>query len=348
MTQFVHDYVPALKYGAKITGDEIIGSTFTGDAYYVKPYSGSDGNDGLTAGSAFKTLVYALSKATANHGDVIYLVAESNTSASTTDYQSITTGTLGLVWNKDGVHLIGINDGSMLGQRSRIAQLSSVKGMTDLMTVTANNCLFANLEIYQGVASSTATYERALVIGTASSTSAVGQRNRFVNCQISGIGDSSMDDAGSRSLMIHGNATENSFQHCYIGLDTVIRGTAAYEVELLGVAGTTAKPGRTVFEDCIFSTYTSATGFKIIQSTYLDRFLLLKNCVLTAAAGITSAASPTGAIATTTPNGRCLLLNTAVFGCDNVTTADDTGTLVSAPAGGLVDMGLGTSVDISA
>ena len=334
-----HDTQPALAEGALILPSEILGfSGFTGNYWYVKPGTGSDSNSGNTPSTAFKTLGMALSSATANNGDVIFLIAQSNTSASTTDYQPITTGTQGLVWNKDGVHLIGITDGSMIGSRARIAQLSSVTTMTDLMTVSANGCLFANLEIYQGVASSTATYERALVV--------TGQRNRFLNCQISGMGDSSMDDAGSRSLYMSGNATENFFQHCYIGLDTVVRGTATSEVELVGAAGG-AKPARTIFEDCVFDTYTSATTFKILQTTYLDRFVLLKGCTLIAAAGITSAVSPTGAIATTTPNGRMLLQNTAVFGCDNVTTANDAGTLVSAPAGDLVDMGLGTSVLIA-
>ena len=337
-----NQYDPGFNQGSQLLPSSIVGAYgFTGNYYYVKPGTGSDAENGLTPDTAMKTLTAALAAATANHGDVIFLIQQSNTSAATTDYQAT-----GLNWNKDGVHLIGIGNGSQIGSRCRIAQLSTVKDLEDLMTVTANNCLFANLEIYQGVASSTAAKERALVIGTAGATGAVGQRNRFVNCQISGIGDTSMDDAASRSLIIYGNASENIFQHCYIGLDTVIRGTATSEVELVGVAGTVAKPARTIFEDCFFSTYTSATTFKILQSTYLDRFLLLKNCTFNAAVA-TSYVSPTGAIATTTPNGRCLLQGTAVFGCDNVTTADDAGTLVSAPAGDLVDMGLGTAVDVA-
>lgn len=322
-----YQYDPGLALGNQILPQSIVGYFgFTGNYWYVKPGTGSDSNTGNTPSTAFKTLGAALAAATANNGDVVFLIAQSNTSASTTDYQSISTGTVGLVWNKDGVNLIGISDGSMIGSRSRIAQLSSVKTMTDLMTVSANNCLFQNIEIYQGVASSTASYERALVV--------TGQRNKFVNCQISGIGDTSMDDANSRSLYISGNATENSFIHCYIGLDTMIRATATSEIEFVGVAGANAAmPARTVFEDCVINSYTSSSTFKAITTTYIDRFLLLKNCVISAVQGPTSAVAPTGAIINTTPNGNVNLLGTGVFGYANISTITDANILVLSYAG---------------
>lgn len=298
-----------------------------GNRWYVKPRTGSDGNDGKTPATAFATLSRALSAATADQNDIVYLMSESNTAASTTDYQSTA-----LDWNKDGVHLIGIGSGSMIGQRSRIAQLSTVKTIEDLFTVSADNCLIANIEIYHGVASGTQTAGRAMVVS--------GQRNQIVNCQISGTGDSSFDDAGARSLVISGS--ENIFKHCYIGLDTVIRATQTCEIEVSATAA------RNILEDCFVQSYTSLSTFKAIAATTLERFLFLKNTVLSCVQNITSAVAPTGAISNTTPNGNIIILGGGVFGYADVTTSDDTKTLqLTYPATTVVDQGVGKATDVS-
>lgn len=306
-----------------------VGGMFTpGRAIFVRPSTGSDGNTGKSPNKAVQTLAKALSLATANKGDVVYMIAESNTAASTTDYQSVA-----LDWNKDGVHLIGIGGGAMIGQRSRIAQLSTVKTIEDLFTVSANNCLIQNIEVFQGVASATATSPRAMVVS--------GQRNRIVNCQISGNGDTalSMDTAGARSLAVTG--AENIFSHCYIGLDTSLRATALAEVTVGNIA-------RTIFEDCVFNTYTSLTTFKIVTYSAPDRFVLFKNCLLNAVNNITSAVQPTGALAAATSvNGQIIMQNSVVSGCVNVSTANDAKIFISGPAGGAVDSGLAVAVLIA-
>ncbi len=308
-----------------------VGGMFTpGRAIFVRPGTGSDGNTGKSPSKAVKTLAKALSLATADKGDVVYMIAESNTAGNTTDYQ-----TTALDWNKDGVHLIGMGCGPMIGQRSRIAQDAATLTIEDLFTVSADNCLIQNIEIFHGVNGSTATSPRAMVVS--------GQRNHIVNCQISGMGDAtganSMDTAGARSLAVTG--AENTFSHCYIGLDTTLRATALAEVTVGDIA-------RTIFEDCIFNTYTSLTTMKIVTYSAPDRFILFKNCLLNAVNNITSAVKPTGALAAATSvNGQIILQNSVVVGCDNVTTADDTKVFVSGPAGGLVDMGLASGVDIA-
>lgn len=308
-----------------------------GKVFFVKPYSGSDGNNGKSPAKALKTLTKALSKATANQNDIVYLLQESNTAANTTDYQSVA-----LDWNKDGVHLIGVGSSPMIGHRSRIAPLSTVKTIEDLFTLSADNCLIANLEIFHGVASSTATSPRAMVVS--------GQRNRIVNCQISGMGDTSMDTAGARSLAVIYPAAENIFQHCYIGLDTVIRATNVIEVAIAGT-GAGTEVARIIFEDCIFNTYTSSTTGKIIACSRVDRFVLFKACIFSAVQGITSAASPTGAISTANMNGRVYILGGGVFGPADVTTADDTNVLIlthGALAANIIDMGVAKATDIAA
>lgn len=312
-----------------IKANAFIGANFLtqGNTFFVKPRTGSDSNDGTSPENAFATLAMALSAATADQNDVVYMFAEGNSASTTTDYQATA-----LDWNKDGVHLIGVNSGSFIGQRSRIAQLSTVKTIEDLFTVSADNCTIANIEVYHGVASGTQTAGRAMVVS--------GERNRIINCQISGIGDSSFDDAGARSLAVTGG--ENYFKDCYIGLDTVIRGTAAAEVTIGDIA-------RTIFDGCFFNTYTSLSTFKMVTYTAPDRFVLFKNCVINAVQNITSAVAPTGALAAATSvNGQIMLSNSPVFGFADVTTADDSRVLVSGTGNGtLVGLGLAGTVDVA-
>lgn len=306
----------------------LIGPT-QGQYWFVKPGTGSDGNSGKSPDQAFATLTKALESATADQNDVVFLMAQSNTAASTTNYVSSA-----FTWSKDLTHLIGVGASPLIGQRARVAQLSTVLTIEDMFTISGDACVVANIGFFQGVASSTATSPRALVVS--------GQRNQIVNCQISGNGDTggSMDTAGARSLAVTG--AENTFQHCYIGLDTVIRATQTAEVTIGNVA-------RTTFEDCFFNTYTSLSTFKMVTYTAPDRFVLFKGGMINAILNITGAVAPTGALAAATSvNGQIILINCPVIGFADVATADDTKILVYGTGNGtLVGLGLAGTVDVS-
>ena len=302
-----------------------------GKAIYVKPSSGLDSNDGLSLAAPVKTLVRALAIATANQNDVVYLFAESNTAANTTDYQSVT-----LDWNKDFVHLVGVGSGTMIGQRSRVALISTYTTASNLFTLSADGCYIANIEFFAGVAS--ANPLGAMLV--------TGQRNKIQNCQISGIGDLLMDTASGYSLKLTTPAAENIFSHCYIGLNTVLRTTNAHEVWIVGGAGTGIK--RNIFEDCIFDSSTANTSFKSIDCTFIEGFLLLKNCTFMATKNMTGNVNPTGAIAATTPNGMLAIQGCSFFGFDNVMTSTSTTVWVSGfPAGVTADNSLAGVVTIS-
>lgn len=309
-----------------------LGVPTQGQTYFVKPHSGSDENTGTSPQFAFATLAQAKAAAVAGQNDTVYLMSESNTASSTTDYQSAA-----FAWSKDAVHLIGVGSTPMIGQRARIAELSTVKGIADLFTVSANNCVISGIEVFQGVASSTAT-GRAVVVS--------GQRNRIVNSQFSGNGDTagSSDDAGARSLAVSGS--ENLFQHCYLGLDTVVRATQAYEVEVIGTSG--AKAARNIFEDCLINTYTSNTAFVPVAVSYVDRFVMFKNCTVSAVQGITSSAIPLAGIVTANMNGKAILHGTSFFGCANVTAAGDSTVYISGfGPGAIADTGLANATVIA-
>ena len=275
-----------------------------GNVWWVDPQFGNDNNPGNTPAAAFQSLSQAHSAASDANNDVVYLIAKSNSATLTTSYQSA-----GLTWSKSLLHLIGINGAPFLGQRSRIGALSTAATFPNLFTLSGNGCLVQNIEFFQGQTATNPTAASTCVTVS-------GQRNHFLNCQISGIGHSDLDDAGSNSLTITGS--ENYFQRCYIGLDTVIRATSVTEVVISGT------PARTLFEDCFFDTYTSGSTFKMISiATGVDRWVKFKNCEFHAIQNITSAVAPTGLIGITTMNGEVLIMNPYLYGFAQYVTADN-------------------------
>lgn len=309
-----------------VQGAQIAGASNQGNVFYVRPRTGSAGADGRTPLTAVKTLAAALALCTANQNDIVYMLAESNTAANTTDYQVTV-----LDWNKDGVHLIGINDGSFIGQRARISNLSTATAIVNgLFIVSANNCLISGIEVFQGQGGTNPT-------GASIAMVVSGQRNVITNCQISGIGHSELDDATSRSLTVTG--AENYFKNCYIGLDTIIRATATTEVDCANA--------RNTFEDCHINSYTSLSTFKaltVLTST-VGRWVKLKGCLLSAITNITSAVAPTGAIIHGAVAGNTLVYGTAVSGYAATTTLDDAAIFINGPIGGTAKAGLATAAD---
>lgn len=233
-----------------------------GKCFFVKPYSGNDACDGLTPATACKTLLYVHDNlVVADRNDTVFILSESNTAAYTTDYLSAA-----LVLSKDGVRYIGVNSGSMISQRSRLAWISTMTASVDtvMVTISGDNCYFANLSFFCGINDANLSFN----------VKVTGSRNVFENCHFAGIGHDTNDAAGAYSLCLSG-AAECLFKHCMVGLDTIARGTSACS-ELLISAATT----RCRFEDCEFRTYAEATGHQFIikDAAGIDRDVTFKNC----------------------------------------------------------------------
>lgn len=293
-----------------------------GKNIYVKPYSGSDSLSGLSPTAAVKTLTRALDIATANQNDVVYMFAESNTAANCTDYQSTT-----LTWNKDGVHLIGVNAGQRMSHRSRIAFVSTYDTASNLMTVSANGCLFSGIEILEGVAGTNPT----------GCLKVTGDRNHFQNCHIAGIGNDANDIAGAYSLSLQG-ADENYFEDCVIGLDTIGRGSAAnYEIRV-GESSAYVNQ-RNIFRGCVIQGLCASAGNYLFMSIpgagCISRYILFQNCVfINPAASVSGGAAMTSAFSVhASAGGYVLLHDCAVVGAADLNAAADTGLiLTSSPA----------------
>jgi len=278
-----------------------VGGLFTnGKPLFVKPGTlagGNDGNDGLQLETPLATCAQAQSLATADANDVVYLLSSSATAINTSD--SLTTT---LLWAKDLVHLIGVNAGNCISQRSRVTALSTATGtsLAPLVTVSGSGCRIANIQFISELASADA------IGGVLVS----GDRNHFFNCHFAGAATTTQDVAGQYSLKVTGS--ENLFENCVIGIDTIARATATYEMQLSGGAT------RNIFRNCIILTYASAATmhFLDIPATGIDRFVLFENCtfinpVQSAATAMTEAfAVATG----TSPSGMVLLKNCTMIG----------------------------------
>lgn len=227
----------------------VVNSAAVGNSWFVNEATGKDGNAG-NAQLPFASLSAAINAASANNNDVVYLQG--------TAHQ---TGTLN--WNKNGVSLVGLSSPSD-NARARISASGSAV-FSPLVNVTAQGCSFVNLGTFHGFndASAQVCWAEA------------GGRNFYSNVQFLGGGNATAAaQAGMRSLTVAG-AGENLFVGCTIGLDTVVRATAANaSLELL-----TGSP-RNTFRNSIFQALCSlATDVHVLVGAGgIDRYCIFDNC----------------------------------------------------------------------
>jgi hypothetical protein len=299
-----------------------------GNIFFVNPRTGDDVSGNGTRENPYRSVPAAFSKCVAGQNDTIMLCASGNAAAETTDYQ-----TTSLLWNKDLVHLIGVNDGPIYSQRSRIAFASTYATAAALINVSANGCAFRNIEFFMGVAS-------ALPLGCMVVS---GQRNVFENCHIAGFGNAANDIVGGYSLSLAG-AAENLFQDCTIGLNTVTLGAAANSQIVCSAAAT-----RNWFRNCRVTTYTnSATNnvFLRAPAASLDRELVFEDTQFVNPID-SSSTNLTQAFVVVSNGGTVLLVGakTGVFGATDW-NATDSGT-VTAISGSVTAGTYGLAVDVT-
>lgn len=240
-------------------GAPVNGLFTTGKVFFVKPSTGSDGNTGKTPNAAVKTLAKAVTLATANKNDVIYLISESNTASATTDYQSST-----LTFSKDLVHLVGVCAPSKVSQRARIAQTSTATGVSPLVLVSGDGGIYQNFSIFHGVDDATSLL----------ACTVTGTRNYFDNVHFAGIGHATMSAAGSASLKLDA-CQENVFKNCVIGVDTIDTDGDGSNM-IVDNAAT-----RNMFDSCLFQLWVTATAAQHVLLTgtdAIDRWLWFKDC----------------------------------------------------------------------
>ena len=137
----------ATSFGIPLVGG-IGGIPFTGNWYFVDAAAGSDGNEG-TVDAPLQTIARAYALCTDGNNDVVALIGAPLTSAPTTGTFRLSAT---LTWAKSATHMIGITAPTRVGQRARIAPLTTATtNINPLFSVTAQGCVFANFSFFQGM-----------------------------------------------------------------------------------------------------------------------------------------------------------------------------------------------------
>jgi hypothetical protein len=224
-------------------------------AYFVDPAGGNDNNDGLTPASAVAGLETAYGKCVANQHDTVFYIAGS----------SGNTLQAAVTWAKNFTHLIGICAPTMVAQRSRIFQLSTLTGASPLFTHSATGCIMKNFYIFQGVADATSLLNYSVT----------GGRNYFENVHFAGGGHATQAVDGCYSLHLNG-AEENTFVNCTIGVDTIDAATGVFGIGVDGEAT------RNVFRNCkvTMKAGNGGAGFvELVDNSAIDRYMIFKRCL---------------------------------------------------------------------
>jgi hypothetical protein len=303
----------ATSFGIPLVGG-IGGIPFTGNWYFVDAAAGSDGNEG-TVDAPLQTIARAYALCTDGNNDVVALMGAPLTSAPTTGTFRLSAT---LTWAKSATHMIGITAPTRVGQRARIAPLTTATtNINPLFSVTAQGCVFANFSFFQGIGQASTDEQLATI---------TGQRNYFWNVDFGGMGNAAgAARAGSYVILLNG-AQENTFSRCTIGVDTIARTAANASVKC------TTAATRNIFEDCLFPVYATAATplvFDMSATGSIDRYLLIRNSII-----INSGSSTLTAViaSTASPGGVAVFDNNTVVGAANyAASATDATVKVAGP-----------------
>lgn len=285
--------------------------------YFVDPANGSTGNDGLSPDAALASVGAAYAKTIDKSGDTIYFLNDGNTSGSSRE------ATLPITWSKDNVHLVGLCAPAVVSQRARITPVTTAAlTAVPVIDVTGNGNIFANLQIAHFGADTNSIATQGVAVS--------GARNYFHNVHMVGIvNDHTGDEAAGVDLLIDGGE-ENVFNHCAIGVDTVVRSVANASVEFT----TAAK--RNLFEDCYFAMSTDAgtpVFVKADGSGDLDRWTIFKNCSFVNAMESGATILTSAVDVHNTAGGLVMFHGSQIVGATNVAAADNGNVYVDGVGG---------------
>ena len=268
-------------------------------AYFVDPARGSDQNRGTDWRKPLASVGKAYSLTVDKAGDVIYLLNDGNTSGTSREATTLT-------WSNDNTHLVGLCAPTVLSQRARISPPSTnTTIVTPQLLVSGNGNMFMNISLFEGDDEN----------GQASiGVSVTGERNYFRNVAMMNMGHAnSADEANSAHLLIDGGS-ENTFDGCFVGLDTTARSTSNANVELKNQAA------RNTFRNCIFPCFADANTplfVKIDGDLDIDRWVWFDNCLFMNADNSTATTMTVGMSVASTPGGHIIVKDCTLIGATN-------------------------------
>jgi len=306
-------------YGIPVTGSlpMVLGANGAGNIYFVDATNGSDGNKGLSADQAFKTLPVAYVAAVS--GDTIAL--------STNSTHSLTAG---IAWTKSRINLVGMDFFGRLVQQGAKVQLATAATTAYVLKVTGTRNSFSNIKFIQGATASTGLH--VLEEG--------GEGSLYQNCSfVFGVGDN-LDLTTATEVLC--GSDSGTYDNCTFGSDTLVTSAARAVFTIDQVGGFEFKSN--ILRDCIWMVSSSdadALLLKVAANTdvlYTNLFINpIMMASIDAAGGI--ALTIAGASASSLVKGTLNFANLSTFNCASfMTTADQvmiTGNIPTAATSGI-------------
>lgn len=275
-----------------------------GNIFFLDPVNGNDSNSGQTPYKAFKTLAVAYAALTAEQNDVLfYIPGSSDVTISDT-----------LTWAKNKTHFVGIS-APVISSNTATITTESGETFATFITISANSCVFANLQFIH--AQDEATSLTCLNL--------TGGGNFFQNVHVLGMGNATQGgQAGAQSMLINGG-DRNLFDNCSIGTSQIARSAANAEIKFDGAAA------GNVFRNCNILSYATAAGHYFVNASAaaddMSEYTLFDNCSFLNAPNMASQATMTTAFKLHASLAATILLkNCTVLGATDL-DGDDTGSL---------------------
>jgi hypothetical protein len=260
----VRNYLPALRYGAKILPEEILGggATVFGDVFYVDATNGSDSNTGKTPDEAFATISAANAAATSNNHDVILISAYASHAQ-----------TAMLEVSKSRLHFVGtdLRGGFGMGARTRVT-MGVTAAATDLGVIqnTGVGNTFSSLKLDSSNTKDESLY--GLV--------EAGEYSVYERCEIYKSTD--LDVTGAAEVANNGDGAQ--WLNCTFGSSANIVADNVIRANMLLTGGIVAgkKCRDNIIDSCIFLTKAGGTEHVDIygaNATDVERMFLVKDSV---------------------------------------------------------------------
>lgn len=281
-----------------------------GKVIFVNPTNGSDSNTGLKMEKPVATIAKAYTLVTSNNHDVIVLSASSGLAES--DELAVT---------KNRIHFWGMDAvGRYYGQRSRWTMGVTTGTAIAIVKNTGVGNTFSNIKFDSSDTLSTSKY--AFAEG--------GEYTVLEHCEIYSSGQVSV--ATAAQLLMNGDSAY--VRKCFIGSMATAM-TAANTNVLLTRETISGKVARDVtFEDCIFalkSTSATASHLHATTATDVERFLLLKNCIMMVAKLSTATVGDAIIVDSAQTEGQILLVNTGNANSTAIATTGSVGVTYFGP-----------------
>lgn len=262
--KLARNYIPALKFGAKIVLDDLenAGVHTFGNVYWVDPTNGSDSYDGKTKDTPFATISKAYATVTSGNHDVIFLSA--NAAHAQTAMLDIT---------KSRVHFVGLGlrDGSIgLGARARVTM-----GVTTAATDIAVMKNTGTGNTFHGIKFDSANTVDESLYAVAEG----GEYTIYEGCEFYKSTD--LDETAAAEVLNNGDSCQ--WVNCTFGSTVNIVADNKIRPNMLLTRETiTGKVCRdNVIQNCLF--LVKAAGTEPVRiyganATDVERMLLVKNC----------------------------------------------------------------------